>query len=317
MSREDPTGRSQGLGKPKSFKMYYFFFKSVSAEKLPGPLWTGEGPLESASELVFWGPLLRRPTSGAGGTQWGCPQALPLWGHGSGRGRLPGRTPARARTHRVAAAQAQRQALQAGLAVGQPAPAQLGQHGEGAAFTRLEAQAPTQSSSAPSPPRPPCSARPKPGWSPGGLGAGSPHLGQHVVAVPMHSVLLLVERGDVGAAQHRAGPRTWRLLAGPAASRAGAESREAPRACWAPGTAPTQLAGRQQSRPGPPASPHRLEPLGACPESCWPLPRAPGGSRPVAPGHSPQGAAQERPAQADLGSRGQGLGSYQFVQPVE
>ena len=79
--------------------------------------------------------------------------------------------PALARTHRVPPAQAQRQALQAALAVGQPAPAQLGQHGEGAAVTRLETQAPRQSSSAPGLPRPPRSARPKPGWSPGGLGS--------------------------------------------------------------------------------------------------------------------------------------------------
>lgn len=316
MSREDPTGRSQGLGKPKFFLMYYFF-KSVSAEKLPGPRWTGEGPLEPVSELVSLETVAQKThkrcrwdavgvSTGyclCGVTAWA--EAICQEGH-----------PARARAHRVAPAQAQRQALQAGLAVGQPAPAQLGQHGEGTAVTRLETQAPMQSSAAPSPPRPPRSARPEPGWSPGwsakasGAAAGpsgeAPHLGQHVAAVPRHSELLLVERGDVGAAQHRAGPRARRLLAGPAASRAGAESREAPRACWAPGTASTQLAGRQRSRPGLPASLQRLEPLGPSPESRWPLPQAPGGSRPVAPGHSPQGASQERPSQG--GSREQRAG---------
>lgn len=44
----------------------------------------------------------------------------------------------------------------------------------------------------------------------------------------------------------------------------------------------------------------------APPESRWPLPQAPGGSRPVAPGHSPQGASQERPSQG--GSREQRAG---------
>lgn len=219
--------------------------------------------------------------------------------------------PAQARTHRVPPAQAQRQALQAALTVSQPAPAQLGQHGEGTAVTRLETQAPRQSLSAPGPPRPPRSARPKPGWSPGGLGSPTvrqsrpcgeglgPHLGQHVAAVPVHRVLLFVERGDVGAAQHRAGPWTRRLPAGPPASGAGAESRGAPHACWAPGMAPTQTAGRPRARPGLPASPHRLEP---------PAPaRTAAGFCP-----GPQvGADPRRPATAPRvgqGSRGQGPG---------
>lgn len=318
MSREDPTGRSQGLGKPKFFLMYYFF-KSVSAEKLPGPRWTGEGPLEPVSELVSLETVAQKThkrcrwdavgvSTGyclCGVTAWA--EAICQEGH-----------PARARAHRVAPAQAQRQALQAGLAVGQPAPAQLGQHGEGTAVTRLETQAPMQSSAAPSPPRPPRSARPEPGWSPGwsakasGAAAGpsgeAPHLGQHVAAVPRHSELLLVERGDVGAAQHRAGPRARRLLAGPAASRAGAESREAPRACWAPGTASTQLAGRQRSRPGLPASLQRLEPLGPPRE---PLASAPGprweqtrGTWPQPPGGLPGASVPGRIKGAEGRARG-------------
>ena len=93
MSREDPTGRSQGLGKPKFFLMYYFF-KSVSAEKLPGPRWTGEGPLEPVSELVSLETVAQKTHKRC---RWdavgGVHRLLPLWGHGLGRGHLPGGTP--------------------------------------------------------------------------------------------------------------------------------------------------------------------------------------------------------------------------------
>lgn len=71
------------------------------------------------------------------------------------------------------------------------------------------------------------------------------YLGQHVAAVPVYRVLPLVERGEVGTAQHRAGARALHLLASPPAPSAGAESRECPRGCWPPGAArPPKTAGR-------------------------------------------------------------------------
>lgn len=80
-----------------------------------------------------------------------------------------------------------------------------------------------QSSAAPSPPRPPRSARPEPrvvSWrvcqglgSRGGPVREAPHLGQHVAAVPRHSVLLLVQTWRCGRRPFGAGPRAQRLLA--------------------------------------------------------------------------------------------------------
>lgn len=71
-------------------------------------------------------------------------------------------------THCLPPSQAQRQAPQAGLAVCQPAPAQLGQHGEGAAVTRLRTRTNVLSAAQPAPPPPPC-----PPWEPHGAGAVS------------------------------------------------------------------------------------------------------------------------------------------------
>lgn len=92
------------------------------------------------------------------------------------------------------------------------------------------------------------------------------HLGQHVAAVPVHRVLPLVERGDVGAPQHRAGAWARQLPAAPLASGAGAvDGRD--HACAAPGGVQPPAcapAGGHRSGPGPPASLPRPAPGGVC-----------------------------------------------------
>lgn len=89
--------------------------------------------------------------------------------------------PPRGPAHRMPPTQAQRQALQAGLAVRQPTLAQVGQHGEGAAVTGLQ----TGSSFSARHPQPASSSLPTPGplvWVPGagGISWGTQHPGGHM-----------------------------------------------------------------------------------------------------------------------------------------
>lgn len=105
------------------------------------------------------------------------------------------------------------QALQAGLAVVSPHLRSSASTVKALLSTRLETQAPVQSSAAPARlglPAPPAQSRggllERSAKASGSRGRGpsrggpAPWPARH--AVPRHSVLLLVKRGDVGAAQH-------------------------------------------------------------------------------------------------------------------
>lgn len=77
----------------------------------------------------------------------------------------------------------------------------------------------------------PAHAEPQDAHGPGGGPAARqqsredpPHLGQHVAAVPVHRVRPLIEGGEVGASQHRAGAGARKLPAAPPAPGAGAKA---------------------------------------------------------------------------------------------
>ena len=89
------------------------------------------------------------------------------------------------------------------------------------------------------------------------------YLDQHVVAVPVESVLLPVEGGDVGAALQGAGAWAWQVFAHPAAGGADAVGHGAQGQAQLPPPAHRPLAQGSQPRapsPGNPPQPRALSP---------------------------------------------------------